>query len=62
MKEILIHAKIKDDEVGYVVRTRGFDEATPISKAFEILGVMNYLKDQEVLKLNNGFEDNKNGK
>lgn len=57
MKEINIIVKYDKDRLGAEMNTRGFDQSNGMLNALEIIGILENLKQQEVNKLGDNFQD-----
>ena len=57
MKEINIIIKYDENEFGAEMMTKGFDETKAPINTFEIIGILESLKQQELKKLNEAPKD-----
>ena len=58
IKEIFIKIRVDSskDEFGNIIEFKGFDNASPIQNTIELIGLLEFIKQQEVARL---FEEEK---
>jgi len=57
MKEINIVIKYNQNQLGAEINTNGFNPERGMLNAIEIIGILENIKQQEINKLNESFEE-----